>query len=82
MQNLPFNEVYQSKPNQFLSKVKTALKIITSKSSIVIIGKEVELYNIGKTDTINSCTKLVNTLSNIRHHEAVISATVNELISN
>lgn len=82
MQNLPFNEVYVSKPNLFLSKIKTALKIITSKSSIVIIGNEVETFNISKTATINSCSQLVANLSHIRHKEAVIQSTVNELIAN
>lgn len=82
MQNLPFNEVETTPLDLFVSKLKTAWKMMTSKNAIVIIDKDVHIFNLSQTQTISSATNLVANLSNIRHQEAVISAAVNELILN
>lgn len=82
MQNLPFNEVETTPFESFLFKLQAAWKIITSKNSIAVIGKEVYIAGYSKTETINKASNIVTSLSSIRHHEAVIQATVNELIAN
>lgn len=82
MQNqLPFTEEITTPLDLFISKIKIAYKVITSKKSIIIIDKNHHIFGHDKTEVINSASYLVHTLSRIRHQEAVISATVNELIA-